>query len=615
MHVEPPRTASGGLALVVIDEIVKEVPAPDFQPAQLVATLQGEIDRVQSRLRNAFEQHAADSSELVSANTRLHVSNDELRVILEQLESSKDELQAANEELTTLDVENRRRYDELGEVTGVLRHLLQSTGIATLFLDRNFRVVRFTPQLGELFNIRELDVGRPVIEITNRLDYEDLLEDARRVLDHVTTVDREVHGKSGRCYLARMVPYRTPTDRVDGVVLTFIDITERKLAEQELRDADRRKDEFLALLAHELRNPLAPIVAGIDLLNQSGDKTPMLEQVTATMARQVKQLVRLVDDLLELSRVSGGRLRLRKTRTPLRDVVRDAVASVRPIIERQRHDLQVSVPDDPIELEADSARLTQVFANLLNNAARYTPEGGRLAIEVEREGQEVVVTVRDNGIGIPAAALTKIFEMFYQGSDDGRPMRGGLGIGLTLARSLVEMHGGTITAASAGNNRGSEFKVRLPIADQPAATPADEKEPASPAALGGHRVLIVDDNTDAARTLGMLVETLGENEVHVANNGSDALRIAEEHRPDIVLLDLKMPGMDGYEVARRLRSESWGRELTLVAVTGWTLDDHKRRSRDAGFDRHLTKPADVASLAAVLSSSAGDAAVEARPSA
>jgi CheY-like chemotaxis protein len=378
---------------------------------------------------------------------------------------------------------------------------------------------------------------------------------------------------------------------------------------KERRDADRRKDEFLALLAHELRNPLAPIVAGIDLLRHATDKPEVLEQVTAMMARQAKQLVRLVDDLLELSRVSGGRLRLRKSRVPLSDVLGDAVASVRPMIERQRHELQLNLPEEPVELEADSARLTQVFTNLLNNAARYTPDGGRITLEAAREGEEAVVTVTDNGIGIPAPAIARIFEMFYQG-DDGRPTRGGgLGIGLTLARSLVEMHGGTITATSAGSDRGSEFKVRLPIAERAAV--GGEKDPqAGRKPLGGHRVLIVDDNTDAARTLGMLVETLGNNEVHVAYNGSDALRIAEERRPDIVLLDLKMPGMDGYEVARRLRSESWGRDLTLVAVTGWTLDDHKRRSRDAGFDRHLTKPADVAALAAVLSSPAS----ETRPS-
>ena len=512
--------------------------------------------------------------------------------------------------LTTLGLESRGRADELGPRSGDLRDLLESTGIATVFVDRELRIVRFTPQLPDLFNVRELDVGRPLADITHSLDCAGLTDDARRALDDLSTVDREVRGKAGRWYLMRILPYRTAPHCVDGAVLTFIDITDRKRAEEELREADRRKDEFLALLAHELRNPLAPIVAGIDLLQQAKQDGKLLDQIAATMSRQAKQLVRLVDDLLELSRVSGGRLRLRKSRVLLGDVVRDAVASMRPIMERQRHEFRVTLPEEGIELEADGARLTQVLANLLNNAARYTPEGGRIAIEAAHEGNDAVVTVRDSGIGIAATALPRIFEMFYQ-VDEGRPTRGGgLGIGLTLARSLVEMHGGTITAASAGSDRGSEFKVRLPVADQPAA--GDEKEQqAARRTLGGHRVLIVDDNTDAARTLGMLVETLGPNEVHLANNGSDALRIAQECRPDIVLLDLKMPGMDGYEVARRLRSESWGRDLTLVAVTGWTLEDHKRRTRDAGFDRHLTKPADVAALTAVLASPA----IGARPSA
>jgi two-component system CheB/CheR fusion protein len=511
-------------------------------------------------------------------------------------------------------LENGRRVDELGQLSEVLRELLQSTGIATLFLDRALNVARFTPQLGELFDVRDDDIGEPVSNIAARLDCADLAEDARRALDQQATVDHEVCSRAGRWYLTRMLPYRTPTNRVAGAVLTFIDITDRKRAEQDLREANRRKDEFLALLAHELRNPLAPIVTGIELLRQAKDKPQLLEQVTATMSRQARQLVRLVDDLLDLSRVSGGRLRLRKSRVPLRDVVRDAVASVRPIMERQRHELRVTISDERLELDADGARLTQVFANLLNNAARYTPESGRIAIEAGREGHEAVVAVSDNGIGIPQPLLARIFEMFYQG-DEGRLTRGGgLGIGLTLARSLAEMHGGTITVSSEGANRGSKFEVRLPVAELPAEVVAKEPQRTSSETLGGHRVLIVDDNTDAARTLGMLVETLGQNEVHVAYNGDDALRIAQEHRPDIVLLDLKMPGMDGYEVARRLRSESWGRDLTLVALTGWALEDHRRRSRDAGFDRHLTKPADISALAAVLSSRPAQTPIGARPS-
>jgi len=601
------------LALVVIEERRGASGETNAVPAPMVSSLQADIDRIQQRLRNVIDAHAKDRGSLVDANDQLQSTNQELKFILEQLEWSKEEVQAANEELTTLDLENRRRVGELGQLSGDLRHLLESTGIAMLFLDRALRIVRFTPQLSEVFNVREVDIGRPVADIASRLDYDDLVDDARRTLEHVTMVDREVHGKSGKWYLTRMLPYRAPLNQLEGVVLTFVDITDRKRAEQRLRDADRRKDEFLALLAHELRNPLAPIVTGIELLRQSRDNPQLLEQVTATMARQARQLVRLVDDLLELSRVSGGRLRLRKARVLLRDVVRDAVASVRPLMDRQGHELSVTLPDVPIELEADGARLTQVISNLLNNAARYTPDGGRIALEAARDGREAIVTVTDNGVGIPAPMLTRIFEMFYQG-DEARQVRGGgLGIGLTLARSLVEMHGGTIAASSVGPNRGSEFKIRLPIADPPEV--GDAVPSAASAPLGGHRVLIVDDNTDAARTLGMLVESLGRNEVHVAYNGGDALRIAEERKPDIVLLDLKMPGMDGYEVARRLRSESWGRDLMLVALTGWALEDHKRRSQDAGFDRHLTKPADIASLEAVLSSRGAPAPSAAPPSA
>ncbi len=611
LRVDPPAPDSGDLALVVIEERGEASDEPDA--AQVASSLQADIDRIQQRLRSVIDAHAKDRGDLVETNDQLQSSNQELKFLLEQLEWSKEEVQAANEELTTLDLENRRRVGDLGRLSGDLRHLLESTGIAMLFLDRALRIVRYTPQLGELFNVRDVDIGRPVADIVNKLDYDDLVDDARRTLEHVTMVDREVHAKSGKWYLMRMLPYQAPLNRLEGVVLTFVDITDRKRAEQGLRDADRRKDEFLALLAHELRNPLAPIVTGIELLRQSRDKPQLLEQVTATMARQTRQLVRLVDDLLELSRVSGGRLRLRKARVLLRDIVRDAVASVRPSMDRQGHELSVTLPDVPIELEADGARLTQVLSNLLNNAARYTPDGGRIAIEAAREGREAIITVTDNGVGIPASMLTRIYEMFYQGDEVRQARGGGLGIGLTLARSLVEMHGGTIAASSAGPNRGSAFKIRLPLAERPEAGEGATPRAAS-APLGGHRVLIVDDNTDAARTLGMLVESLGRNEVHVAYNGGDALRIAEECKPDIVLLDLKMPGMDGYEVARRLRGESWGRDLMIVALTGWALEDHKRRSQDAGFDRHLTKPADIASLEALLASRRAAAPSAAPPS-
>jgi CheY-like chemotaxis protein len=360
------------------------------------------------------------------------------------------------------------------------------------------------------------------------------------------------------------------------------------------------------LLAHELRNPLAPISSGIEILQRRDLDAGVAERVTLTMARQAAQLVRLVDDLLDVSRISSGRLQLRKSRVKLADIVRDAVAAVRPLMERSGHQLDVEASPEPIALEADAARLTQVLANLLNNAARYTPSGGRISIGVRRDGDAVVVCVKDTGYGIAATALPHVFEMFYQGADPRSATQTGLGIGLALAKSLVEMHGGTIRAASAGPDRGSEFTLRLP-ALEPAAIDDIAREADVRAPLGGHRVLVVDDNADAAQTLAMLIQTLGTNDVHVALSGEEALPLAARIKPDTVFLDLKMPEMDGYEVAQRLRREPWGEETWLVALTGWGLDEHKRRTKDAGFDQHLTKPADRAALEAILSRPAGRA--------
>jgi CheY-like chemotaxis protein len=282
------------------------------------------------------------------------------------------------------------------------------------------------------------------------------------------------------------------------------------------------------------------------------------------------------------------------------DVVRDAIAAVRPLIERCRHELAVDVPGERILLDADAARLAQVLANLLNNAARYTPEGGKIELAVRREGRSAVVTVRDNGYGIPDDALPHVFEMFYQGADARAAAQTGLGIGLALAKSLVEMHGGTIGAASGGPDRGSEFTLRLPVREQTQAEARSDDGGAAAATLGGHRVLVVDDNADAAQTLAMLIRSLGANDVHVALSGEEALPMAGRVKPDTVFLDLKMPDMDGYEVAERLRQEPWCEDTWLVALTGWGLDEHKRRTKDSGFDQHLTKPADLAALEAIL---------------
>ena len=282
----------------------------------------------------------------------------------------------------------------------------------------------------------------------------------------------------------------------------------------------------------------------------------------------------------------------------------DAVAAVRPLIDRSGHELTLDVPRERIVLDADAARLTQVLANLLNNAARHTPSGGKIEVRVRREGRTAVVTVKDNGYGIGENALPHVFEMFYQGADPRSATQKGLGIGLALAKSLIDMHGGAISAASGGVDRGSEFTLRLPVLEQAEVAATPPKHTAE-APLGGHRVLVVDDNADAAKTLAVLIQTLGANDVHVAFSGEEALPLAERIKPDMVFLDLKMPDMDGYEVAQRLRSEPWCEGTWLVALTGWGLDAHKRRTKDAGFDQHLTKPADRAALEAILRRPAG----------
>jgi two-component system CheB/CheR fusion protein len=599
IRVEP--AGKGRLVLVIFEDqhaSNSQVVLP-ANAVSTIATLEGELSRLQHRLRTALE-FRAHGKEAQLSREQVEQATHELHSVLEELSSSKEELQAVNEELIALDEENRRRVQELTQISTDLQHLLASTGVATLFLDRQLRIVRFTPQVAEVFGLRISDLGRPMSDLARLAYYEGFEADARRVLEHEQSIDREVPGPGERWYLSRLLPYRTERGIADGVVLTLIDITERKRAELALREANRQKDEFLAVLAHELRNPLAPISSGIEVLKTAFGDSRTVERIAATMGRQTQQLVRLVDDLLEVSRISGGKLRLRTAVIDLREVIQDALATARPSIEKAGHCLEVRVEEGSLPVQGDSARLTQVLSNLLSNAVRYTPRGGVISVIAGRENDGVEVTVKDNGVGIPHEALAHVFDMFYQGSNARSGFSAGLGIGLTLAKTLVEMHGGTIAARSSGENDGSEFRIRLPLAQ---AVVVSAEHPAGESAVPlnvDHRILIVDDNVDAAETLSMLMRSLGEREVHTANSGPQALQTAQSLRPDVVLLDLMMPEMDGYEVARRLRSEPWGKDLLLVALSGWGHEEHRRRSREAGFDRHVTKPADLSVLRSML---------------
>lgn len=377
------------------------------------------------------------------------------------------------------------------------------------------------------------------------------------------------------------------------------DLTDRNRI-AELATADRLKDEFLATLAHELRQPLAPIRNAVQALCMVRSPDPQLQHMRDVIERQVTHIIRLVDDLLDVSRISLGKLELRRERAELASVVHHAVEMCRPLAESAKHEVNVTLPPESIFLHADPVRLAEVFANLLNNACKYTEPGGKIWLQAEREGGEVVVTVKDTGVGIPPDRLGSIFEMFTQVERSTERSQGGLGIGLTLVKRLVEMHGGSVEARSEGLGKGSEFVMRLPLMlDAPKAHERPDLTVKPQAA--GHRILVVDDDQDTADSLAMLLQVTG-NETYTAYDGEDAVIAVEKFKPEVVLLDLGLPKLNGYDACRRIRQQAWGKDIVLVALTGWGREEDRRRSKDAGFDEHMVKPVELAAVKKLLAS-------------
>jgi two-component system CheB/CheR fusion protein len=378
-----------------------------------------------------------------------------------------------------------------------------------------------------------------------------------------------------------------------------VEIGERQRAEEALKDADRRKDEFLAMLAHELRNPLAPIRNGLHILRMPNATNAISDRVIQMMEQQVRNLTRLVDDLLDVSRITRGKIQLQQEVLDLAVVVNHAVETVRPLTEAQRHHLGVSLPSEPVLLRGDATRLEQVLCNLLTNAAKYTEPGGHIDLTVARDGTSIVLRVRDTGIGIAAELLPRIFDLFIQDDRSLARSQGGLGIGLTLVRKLVEMMGGTVTAQSAGCGKGSEFIVRLPCLPDPLVASAAEALTTMPPSRRLLRVLIVEDRETLAETAALMLRLWGH-DVRIAHDGPTALAAARTYRPDVILLDIGLPGMNGYDVARQLRAEAGRRRPLIAAVTGYGQDEDRRRSQEAGCDHHLVKPIDPPALHAFL---------------
>jgi PAS domain S-box-containing protein len=522
-------------------------------------------------------------------------------------------------------LKRRQAEEALREQKEWLGVTLASIGDAVIATDVDGRIIFMNPVAEALTGWSRDDAAGQPLNAVFRIIHEEtrrtaddpvarcLLENAAVGLsNHTILIAKD---QSERAIDDTAAPIREAGGTVKGVVLIFHDVGERRRMERELHDRaerlaenDRRKDEFLAMLAHELRNPLSSINNAVQLFGKLETEDD-LEWAKGVVQRQVRHLARLIDDLLDASRISRGKISLRTDVVDLSPIIGAAVETVRPLMEERRHELSLSIANGGLRLQADPVRIEQVLVNLLTNAAKYTDAGGRIAVSARPQGSEIVVKVKDDGMGLPSELIPRIFDLFVQGDRTAARSEGGLGIGLTLAQKLVEMHGGTASAASEGVGKGSEFTIRLPALDasaviSPAAPPGPLSRAAAPPRHGGARVLVVDDNADTAEGIERFLKLLGS-DVRVARDGAEAIAVARDQRPQIVLLDIGLPGMDGYEVARALRAEEFGKSALIIAVSGYGQPEDLRRSQDAGFDHHLVKPVDYDALTSLFTPHSG----------
>ncbi len=585
----------------------------DSSDGTLISQLQADLQQAREENRSLLEQVDIASEEFKSANEEMISINEELQSANEELETSKEELQSLNEELGTINQQLEAKNQALEATNDDLKNLLTSTEIATLFLDRQFHIRRFTPAMTRLIRLIQGDIGRSIKDITSQFDDAELLTQAAQVLDRLIPVEAEIATTQGEWYLRRITPYRTQDNRIDGVVVTFLDITERRSIEQAMRrselrlqvqteclqDQDRLKNEFLAMLGHELRNPIASISNTLEALVERDGLPVETEKAVAMLNRQCQQIQGLVNDLLDVARITRGQITLQRQRVNLAEALEQAVATLRPILENHHgQHLELTLPEQPLWVEGDRNRLIQVFSNLLDNAIRYTDKGGRIAVSLARRGEQAVIQVRDTGRGIPPDRAHAIFELFSTFNEGSGGQSSGLGVGLALAKRLMEMHGGQVMVESPGLGQGSTFTVRLPLVCWKT---APESAPAAPApqAFIRRRVLVVDDDQAVAEALSLLLMVMGH-EVQVVHTGAEALPVVKDFHPELVLLDLSMPGQDGFQVARSLRERHDLEKLKLVALSGYGDEQTQRRAREAGFDGYLLKPTNTAQLKSLL---------------
>ncbi len=592
-------------------ELAEKAPVPSGDESE-IDRLRHDLASAHEYIQSAIEQKDAANEELRSANEEILSSNEEFQSTNEELETAKEELQSVNEELTTVNEQLQYRNQELNRLNKGLQEsyeytkaIVETVREPLIVLNSDFRAqtanqafyktFHMTPKETEGCLLYDLENGQWDIPELRRL-LEDLLYKKTVLEDYeVNHVFKDTGTRIMLLNARRIVSQDNP----DLILLAIEDITERRRLEKELkkytdnlREADHRKDEFLAILAHELRNPLAPISNALQTLESAEADPELTRQAHEIMMRQVRQMVRLIDDLLDVSRIANGTIELNLESVNLATIVADAVETIGPLIDAAGQKLTVSLPPELLWLKADAARLTQVLGNLLNNAAKYTKENGHIWLTAKRDGNEALIEVRDTGIGIPAHMLERIFDMFSQVDTSLERSQGGLGIGLMLVKNMISMHGGTITAVSAGPGQGSKFIVRLPLASERGqdrkASSQDNARPL-PDKAPRRRILVVDDNIPSAKTMGWMVAGMGH-DVRLAHNGADAISRAKDFLPDMVLLDIGLPEMNGYDVCRAMRQEPMLKNIMIVAQTGWGQKEHRERSKQAGFDYHLVKP-------------------------